>query len=250
MKENILKMNKYGWDKIAPHYFGITALPEYGPLIATENELKLLGNIQGKKVLDIGCGSGHSLEYMACQGAGELWGIDLSSAQIEIARDYLGGKDLRVNLFSAPMECEIGLPKNYFDIVYSIYALGWTTDLKQTLELIHSYVKDGGIFVFSWDHPMFQCIKYNTDEVIIEKSYLKEGFEVIEKRGEAICVNRIKISTYINELTKVGFQVEQLIEGDLSEKFMSEKASCSSNYYSLQKAIKVPSSFIIKARKK
>lgn len=40
------------------------------------------------------------------------------------------------------MEREIDLPKNYFDIVHSIYALGWTTDLKQTLELIYSYLKE------------------------------------------------------------------------------------------------------------
>lgn len=249
MKEDILKKNKNGWDKIAPHFFGITALPEYGPLIATEDELKLFGNIQKKKVLDIGCGSGHSLEYMACQGAGELWGIDLSSTQIETARDYLEGKNLHVNLFSAPMEREIDLPKNYFDIVYSIYALGWTTDLKHTLELIYSYLKDGGIFVFSWDHPMYQCIRNNEDEIIIEKSYLEEGFESIEKIGESVCINRIKISTYINELAKVGFKVDQLIEGDLSEKYTNEGAIYSGKYYTLQKAIKVPSSFVIKARK-
>ncbi len=47
------------------------------------------------------------------------------------------------------MEEEVDIPKGYFDIVYSIYALGWTSDLRKTLELIHSYVKPGGRFVFS-----------------------------------------------------------------------------------------------------
>lgn len=54
MKEDILKNNKNSWDKFASHYFGLTALPNYGSLIATEDELKLFENIKGKKVLDIG----------------------------------------------------------------------------------------------------------------------------------------------------------------------------------------------------
>lgn len=52
--------NKKGWNKIAKQYFGSTALPIYAPHMQTELELKLFDNLQGKKVLDIGCGSGHS----------------------------------------------------------------------------------------------------------------------------------------------------------------------------------------------
>ncbi|WP_242698395.1 hypothetical protein [Bacillus sp. SD088] len=58
----ILNMNKEGWEKSAERFFGRTALPEYGPLSLTENQLNLFGDISGKRVLDIGCGSGHSLD--------------------------------------------------------------------------------------------------------------------------------------------------------------------------------------------
>ena len=44
------------------------------------------------------------------------------------------------------MEEEGDIPKGYFDIVYSIYALGWTSDLRKTLELIYSYVKPGKFY--------------------------------------------------------------------------------------------------------
>lgn len=47
------------------------------------------------------------------------------------------------------MEEEGDIPKGYFDIVYSIYALGWTSNLGKTLELIYSYLKPGGSFIFS-----------------------------------------------------------------------------------------------------
>ena len=64
-------------------------LPKYGPYTASEDEIRLFDSIRKKKVLDIGCGSGHSLQYMAEQGAEELWGLDLSSTQIEIANKTL-----------------------------------------------------------------------------------------------------------------------------------------------------------------
>lgn len=46
---------------MADSWFGSTALPSYGCLVPSEEELQLFPALTGKKVLDIGCGSGHSL---------------------------------------------------------------------------------------------------------------------------------------------------------------------------------------------
>ena len=81
----ILRINKEGWEKTAERFYGRTALPDYGPFAPSEDQLQLFGPITGKKVLDIGCGSGHSLQYMGNAGAQELWGLDLSTKQIETA---------------------------------------------------------------------------------------------------------------------------------------------------------------------
>lgn len=78
---------------------------------------------------DIGCGSGHSLCWCGEKGAAELWGIDLSEKQIENARKYLAENGYHPKLYNSPMEKDCGLPKAYFDMAYSIYAVGWTTDL-------------------------------------------------------------------------------------------------------------------------
>ena len=82
MSIDSLLLNKKSWDEVAPRFFGRNPLPEYGPLAPREEELNLFGNVTGAKVLDIGCGSGHSLQYMDQQCAEELWGVDLSKTQI------------------------------------------------------------------------------------------------------------------------------------------------------------------------
>ena len=177
-REEILSINQKGWNKVAPLFYGGTALPKYGPLVATENELNLIQDLDGKKVLELGCGSGHTLSYLReNKNASELWGIDFSEEQIRFTKQFLDGKNIPTKLFLASMDENPGVPENYFDLVVSIYSLGWTPDLLGTLEWVYSYLKPGGIFIFSWEHPMYQCLRYDftIGKYVFENSYLEEG---------------------------------------------------------------------------
>ena len=55
-------------------------------------------------MLEIGCGSGHSLKYHADRNAGELWGVDISRKQLENAEAYLKEHGYTAKLICAPME--------------------------------------------------------------------------------------------------------------------------------------------------
>lgn len=84
--ENIREVNKSYWNTYADLWFGTTALPKLGVHFPTEEDLHLLGDVSGKKMLEICCGSGHSLKYNADRGAGELWAVDISQKQIDNAK--------------------------------------------------------------------------------------------------------------------------------------------------------------------
>lgn len=246
----VLEQNKKSWDTVAHHFNGIDALPSYGPFAQTEDELQLFGDMTNQKVLEVGFGSGHSLSYMADRGASELCGIDFSESQKEAAEETL--KDLNPKLYCAPMEQDIGLPKQYFDYVYSIYAIGWTTDLTTTFQLIHSYLQEGGCFIFSWDHPLYAHIKSENGQMHLDGSYQQEGMKTFEKfKGEEapMSFRKRKLSTYINELIKAGFTIESVVESDVSSNYQKVNAEVSDRYYSLCKARKFPTTMIIKAVK-
>src|ERR1035438_3149660 len=129
-----LATNRAGWNQVAPLFHGGTALPEYGPLAPTEDTLGLLDPVPASRVLELGCGSGHSLHYLAERDALELWGVDLSPVQIAFAEDTLRSFAPRVRLIESPMEVNPGLPRSHFDLVLSVYGLGWTTDLRATID--------------------------------------------------------------------------------------------------------------------
>ena len=96
------------------------------------------------------------------------------------------------------------IPKNYFDYIYSIYGIGWTTDLDGTFQKISSYLKKDGIFIFSWHHPLNYCIAWSCDErkdvienntLVMNKSYFDESYFRMPVNGSEILLCNRKIST-------------------------------------------------------
>lgn len=245
MHADTLKVNKKSWDEVAPRFYGRTALPEYGPFAPTEDELSLFGDVAGLNLLEIGCGSGHSLKYMHDKNAGEIWGLDLSSSQIMAARELLNQTD--VHLFESSMESDPGLPHKYFDMVYSIFALGWTTNLDLTLKNIHKYLKPGGIFIFSWEHPFYSRVKNTELGLMLDKSYHEEGPYDHQSWNHPAIMQQYKIGTYINTLIENGFRIEKMVEDvRLSEEL---KTRHENRWYNEAKVSALPTTIIFKCSK-
>ena len=254
INEEIIENNKNYWNDHADLWYGTTALPVFGVCCPTEDELHLFGDVSGKSMLEICCGSGHSLLYNARNGAKELWGVDLSQKQLDNASKLLAENGYSANLICSKMEDELDVPKEYFDYVYSIYGIGWTTDLQGTFDKIASYLKKDGIFIFSWHHTLHYCIAWSCDErkdvfdddkLTMSKSYFDESYFKMPVHDSEIVLSNRKISTYINALAKAGFCIEQLVEE-------SDKASLEAEgdiNPKTRKAKMLPLSFCIKARK-
>ena len=241
--ETAHKTNSNFWNTIGSDFLGATALPYYGSFV-TEEKLQLFGDVTNKKLLEIGCGNGHSLKYIYDKGAAELWGTDISPMQIQRTQEYLTSQGVNASLLCAPMESESGIPKQYFDYVYSVYAIGWTTNLNQTFCNISSYLKTDGIFIFSWSHPIHKCVSMENQELIFRNSYFDEGWYSVALEDKEIMLSNRKLSTYVNALAANGFVIEQMVEETDEDLLNANKSDDFS-----KKAEKLPVTFIIKARK-
>ncbi|MDD2362112.1 MAG: methyltransferase domain-containing protein [Oscillospiraceae bacterium] len=162
------------------------------------------------------------------------------------------------------MEQKPSLPEEYFDVVYSIYAIGWTTDLQTTFNNISSYLKKDGVFIFSWDHPFMHCVDAVDGQLIFSGSYFEKNAFTFKKKvhkpanrsntdhsgdeGHPLTLYNRRVSDYINALSVAGFAVERVVE-ETDAETMKRDTEFSSEYYAACKAKHFPLSIIMKARK-
>jgi len=245
MDRNVVhQTNSLFWNTKGNDILGATSLPLYGAFVSEEN-CHLFGDVSGKKMLEIGCGSGQSLQYLGERNASELWGTDISENQIEKTRQHLMACGLTANLICSPMEDECGIPEDYFDFVYSVYAIGWTTDLEGTFCRIASYLKKDGVFIFSWSHPIHKCVAVEDNMLVFKKCYFDESWYSVSLGESTLSLSDRKLSTYVNALSKAGFVIEEMIEQSDDEIMQSQD----DNSDFAQKAKMLPVTFVFKARK-
>jgi SAM-dependent methyltransferase len=97
-------------------------------------------DLKGKRVLDVGCGSGRFLELIAQSGA-EAYGADLSAA-VEVSRENLkqfaNCSVVQADLFKLPFA------EDRFDFIYSIGVLHHTPDPEAAFRGLVKHLKPGG----------------------------------------------------------------------------------------------------------
>lgn len=108
--------------------------------------------LQGKSVLDLGCGYGWHCKFAADQGAAQVLGLDLSRKMIEEAKKR--NTENRIAYRICGIE-EYEYPKDMWDCVVSNLALHYIQDIEKIFEKVHHTLKPDGLFIFNIEHPVF-----------------------------------------------------------------------------------------------
>jgi SAM-dependent methyltransferase len=149
------------WDRGSASYQAAARLPtdvaNYGPGLPTEAELRLLGDVKGKRVLELGCGGAQSSIAFAKQGATAI-GVDFSAAQLEYARSLCEQEEVRVELRLGDMADLAFLRADTIDIAFSTFSFGYVEDLNRVFRQVHRVLKVGAPLVFSLPHPAARVV--------------------------------------------------------------------------------------------
>lgn len=120
---------------------------------------------RGKRVLEVGLGSGSDFIRWARNGA-VLWGRDLTEAAVTIAKERLALEGLKADVDTGDVET-LELEDNVFDIVYSYGTIHHTPDTQQAVKELHRVAKPDGkvrvmiyharglMFLYEW---LFLCL--------------------------------------------------------------------------------------------
>ena len=152
-QRKITMKNEYDNEKFFKQYANM-ARSRNGLSAAGEwHQLKpLFPQLQGKKVLDLGCGYGWHCKFAIEQGAEQALGIDLS--QKMIAEAQRRNADKRIQYRVCGIE-EYDYPKNTWDCVISNLALHYVENIDEIFKKVHETLKTDGVFLFNIEHPVF-----------------------------------------------------------------------------------------------
>jgi ubiquinone/menaquinone biosynthesis C-methylase UbiE len=212
--------NTESWDRIAARKAPDlpTDVVWYGPEGPTENELRLLGDAAGKRVLDLGCGPGQAAVVLARKGATVI-AVDASIRMLNRGRQLAERAEARVEWHHGDVAELAFLRAESIDLAVSVYALGEVDDLGRVLRQVHRVLKNRGAFVFCYEHPLGLCVGREPPtspstpiHPVVRTSYFTDEPVTVEREGEPIELYVHTVSDVFHYLTRSGFRVEVLAE--------------------------------------
>ncbi|MHB8671444.1 MAG: class I SAM-dependent methyltransferase [Acidimicrobiales bacterium] len=213
--------NATGWDRWSSTYQAGMALPadvvHYGPDLPGEDELRLCGDVRGKRVLDLGCGGGQSSLAFARQGGISI-GVDFSAEQLAYARRLSDQEGIKVELHQSDLAELAFIRADTIDLAFSAYAFDWVEDLARVFRQVHRVLKPGAALVFSLTHPAFRMVEPEPDPgsdepLAVKRSYFDtsprvrtpmEGLELVEYPHT--------MNELFTSLSRANFRVDTMLE--------------------------------------
>ncbi|GLW10582.1 SAM-dependent methyltransferase [Microtetraspora sp. NBRC 13810] len=153
------RANRGWWDSAADEYqaehgaflrdVGFVWCPEG----LDEAEARLLGEVAGRRVLEVGCGAGQCGRWLVARGA-RVVGFDLSFRQLRHSQRI--DLDSGVALPAVQADAErLPFSDGAFDLACSAYgAMPFVADAGAVLAEVHRVLRPGGRFAFSVSHPI------------------------------------------------------------------------------------------------
>lgn len=212
MSQNIYDNQTFfdGYAQLSRSVQGLDGAPEWSTIRS------ILPDLQGKKVVDLGCGYGWFCRSAREQGADQVLGMDLSEKMLGKAKEMT--KDPAIEYRQQDLEA-LQLPAASFDLVYSSLTLHYIEDLGKLFATVYQALVNGGEFIFTAEHPIYTAPKHQgwlVDEAG-QKSwpingYQQEGQRISNWLAEGVIKQHRMLGTYINLLVQQGFTIRYLNE--------------------------------------
>lgn len=184
----------------------------YGADAPTEADLRLLGAVEAKRVLDLGCGTGHNAVVLAREGA-KVIGVDPGADRLAMARDRAEAAEVRVELHQAGLAELAFLRSDSVDAALSAMALATVDDLARVFRQVHRVLKPEAPFVCSFPHPAFAMFDpAGPDPLRVVRPYDQDAPATWYLDGQEVTDRPRTIGEVFTTLHRASFWVDQLLE--------------------------------------
>jgi SAM-dependent methyltransferase len=208
------RKNRDRWDRISDQY-----QETHGPQLNTqecawgnwaipEDDLRVLGDVSGKDILELGCGAAQWSIFLARRGARPV-GLDNSARQLAHARRLMAQAGVEFPLVHASAEAA-PLASESFDILFCDHGGMSFADPRRTLPEAARLLRPGGLLAFNMSSPLFFICWDENGQFgkVLQRDYF--GLGRWEENDEV--EYQLTYGDWIRLFRQNGFLVEDLIE--------------------------------------
>lgn len=250
---------KVNWDKMSTAYDNFTEKEDsYSYSIEWPCIKTMLPNLENKKVLDLGCGTGRFSFLFEKEDAASILGIDISENMLEIAKKRFVERTSKVEFIQGDISNFNTYIKETYDFIFSSTTFHYISDLESIFRNIFDSLDENGVCIISVMHPLYTAQypidkqgEYPRDEDwkvrYLDKSYrtyIQPWVEYNDSIENYLSSSyHHSFSDYMNAIIKSGLRIECIEEPYPLEKWKEN------NYGRYNSFIETPSYMIIKLTK-
>jgi SAM-dependent methyltransferase len=204
--------------------------PDLPPL-----ERRLIGDLEGKRVLDLGCGMGHGAVALARRGA-KVIAVDSDGAQLALARQLADEQSIKLELHQADLADLAFVRSASVDLVVSVFSLAAVDDLDRVFRQVHRVLHPEAPFIISLPHPFTLLVRAAGDGNL----RIERPFNARASIGEGAALTYPhQFGDVHTSLTRANFRVDTVIEPETAARGNWRNATTGW----------IPSTLVIRARK-
>lgn len=180
-----------------------------------ESEERLLGEVAGRRILEVGCGSAPCARWLAEQGAWVV-GLDLSAGMLRYALGAAAETGISVPLVQADAT-RLPFVSGTFDLACSAFgAVPFVADSAAVMREVARVLRPGGRWIFAVTHPLRWIFPDDPGEagLTVSQSYFdRTPYVEVNGSGQPTYVEHHRtLGDRIREIVAAGLVLEELVE--------------------------------------
>ncbi len=219
---------------------------QFGPDLDDDQLEKLIaavGPMEGRRVLDLGCGSGTASVAIARRGA-RVIAVESSTARLTQARHAADVAGVKIEFHHSDLADLAFLRADSIELVVAVYSLAGVQDLGRVFRQLHRVMRPEGALVLSLPHPMSMMLEADIDDQqtpYLTRSAWSDQAITWRSGGDEGVTHVHQIGDVFTTLLRSNFRVDALVEPPATEGRSSVHSSPLRDW--------VPSTLIVRARK-
>jgi len=177
-----------------------------------ESEVRMLPDVAGLDVIELGCGTAYFSAWLRRRGARRAVGVDITPAQLETARRLDAKFGLGLELMEANAE-SVPLPDSSFDLAVSEYGASIWCDPELWIHEAARLLRPGGELVFLRNSTLSMLCMPDSGKAGVELQRPQLGMKRLDWTDDDPGVEfHLPHGELLRVLRRAGFQILDLLE--------------------------------------